>query len=97
MMDRLRAIESRHPSIGDVRGKGLMLAAELVKDKGSRARAPQLRDQLLRECYRRGLLLLGCGKNAIRFTPALVVDREDIDQALSIFETALTACEEGIG
>jgi 4-aminobutyrate aminotransferase len=94
MLDRLLALQSRHPTIGDVRGKGLMLAVELVKDKKTRARASQLRDDLLQACYRRGLLVLGCGKNGIRFTPALIVDRDDIDQALSIFDQALTACEE---
>jgi len=96
MLDGLGALQARHPSIGDVRGMGLMLAAELVKDKQTKERAPELRDLIVRECYLRGLLVLGCGKNTVRISPPLLDDGDQVDEALEIFESALTACEQMI-
>lgn len=93
MLDRLRAMQERHPSIGDVRGKGLMVAVELVKDRQSKERAPDLRDRLVRACYQRGMLILGCGNNNVRFSPPLMIGEDHVDQALDIFEEALSACE----
>ena len=91
MLDALRQLQSSHPTIGDVRGKGLMLAVEWVKDQESKERAPELRDQIIQECYQRGLLVLGCGQNNLRFSPPLTVSRTEVDEALNILETALTA------
>ena len=96
MLGALREMQARHPSMGDVRGKGLMIAVEWVKDKSSRERAPELRTAITRECYLRGLLVLGCGQNSTRFSPALTVTREQIDAALERFESALTACESSV-
>jgi 4-aminobutyrate aminotransferase len=93
MLDALCEMQDRHPNMGDVRGKGLMIAVEWVLDKEGRARAPALRNRVIQECYLRGLLVLGCGPNSLRFSPALNVTREQIDQALAIFESALMACE----
>jgi 4-aminobutyrate aminotransferase len=93
MLEALRTMQARHPSMGDVRGKGLMIAVELVKDKESKERAPELRDRLIQECYLRGLLILGCGRNNVRFSPPLLIDRQQVDEALAIFEVALSACE----
>jgi 4-aminobutyrate aminotransferase len=93
MLGALREMQARHPNMGDVRGKGLMIAVEWVKDKSSRERAPELRAQITRECYLRGLLVLGCGQNSTRFSPALTVTRSQIDAALERFESALMACE----
>jgi 4-aminobutyrate aminotransferase len=95
LLDALRALQSRHASVGDVRGKGLMVAIELVRDKTSRKRAPDLRDRLVRECFRRGILILGCGKNNVRFSPPLTITRDQVDEALQVLESALCACEEG--
>jgi len=93
MIEALRDMQARHPGIGDVRGKGLMIAVEWVIDKESKERAPELRNRILQECYLRGLLLLGCGPNSIRFSPPLLVDRTQVDEALQIFEAAASACE----
>jgi 4-aminobutyrate aminotransferase len=92
MIEALQEMQDRHPNMGDVRGKGLMIAVEWVADRETRERAPELRNQIIQECYRRGLLLLGCGPNSIRFSPPLLVDRAQVDEALQIFETAITAC-----
>jgi 4-aminobutyrate aminotransferase len=93
MLGTLCEMQARHPTMGDVRGKGLMIAVEWVLDKQSRERAPELRAQIVQECYTRGLLVLGCGPNSIRFSPALTVTRDEIDTALERFESAVTACE----
>jgi 4-aminobutyrate aminotransferase len=85
----LQKLQKDHECIGDVRGKGLMAAAELVKDRESKAPAAQLRDDLIAAAFSKGLLLLGCGTSSIRFCPALTVDREQIDVCLTIFEEAL--------
>jgi 4-aminobutyrate aminotransferase len=97
LMESLRSLQSRHPSIGDVRGKGLMVGAELVLDKETKQPAPDLRDKVVDAAYYRGLLLLGCGRSTIRFVPALNVPAHILDEALEIFEEALTAMEQEAG
>jgi 4-aminobutyrate aminotransferase len=97
LLAQLEAMQERHPTIGDTRGKGLMVAVELVKDKQTKERAPELRNQVVVECYRRGMLILGCGKNSIRFSPPLMITTDDVDEALGIFEEALTVCESQMG
>ena len=96
LMEGLRRLQGKHPSIGDVRGKGLMVGVELVKDRQTKEMAPELRDQVIQEAYRRGLLILGCGPCTIRFMPALNVPAALIDEALEIFDEALTAAEETV-
>jgi 4-aminobutyrate aminotransferase len=86
---RLRELQDRHPAIGDVRGKGLMLAVDFVVDRGTREPDPAFRDRVLGRCFRHGLMLLPCGFSAIRFTPALVVEREQIDRAIEILDLSI--------
>jgi 4-aminobutyrate aminotransferase len=88
----LRARLSRHAVVGDVRGLGLMIGVEVVKDRTSRQPAPDLREQILEEAFRRGLLLLGCGKSTIRLAPPLIVDAEDAETAVTILDEAIAAC-----
>jgi 4-aminobutyrate aminotransferase len=94
IMDALAEIQARHPSIGDVRGRGLMVGIELVKDKGTKERAPDLRSALVKRAFELGLLLLPCGTNSTRFIPALNVPRELVDEGLALFETALSEVEK---
>jgi 4-aminobutyrate aminotransferase len=75
--------------IGDVRGKGLMLAIELVKDRETKELDAELRDKIIDRCFKKGLLLLGCGPNSIRFTPPLTVNADEIDTCLNILEESL--------
>jgi 4-aminobutyrate aminotransferase len=96
-LDALEEIGARHPSVGDVRGKGLMIGVEFVKDKSTKARAPDIRDALIHAAFERGLLLLGCGRNTLRITPPLLVTREQTDEALEIIEDALTEAERAAG
>jgi 4-aminobutyrate aminotransferase len=87
----------RHPSIGDVRGKGLMIGVEFVKDKDTKEPAEQVRNQIEDIGFEHGLLLLGCGKSTIRLAPPLCITRSEMDEALEIFEGAITLAEEKQG
>ena len=75
--------------MGDVRGKGLMVAVELVKDRETKEPATDWRSKMIESAFRKGLLILGCGENSIRLSPALSVTSEEVDQCLEIFEAAL--------
>ena len=85
-----KALMDRHPMIGDVRGRGLMIGIELVRDRQTKERAARERDEVVRACFRRGLLVLGAGQNAIRLSPPLVLTKEHADTALRILDEALT-------
>ena len=91
LIDGARALMDKHPLIGDVRGRGLMVGIELVRDRGTKERATAERDALVRECFRRGLLVLGAGRNAIRLSPPLVLTKQEADIALQILDEALGA------
>lgn len=93
LIQGLQALQKSHECMGDVRGKGLMVAVELVLDRETKASAKNWRDALISKAFQKGLLLLGCGENSIRFCPALTVTAEQIDECLSIFDEAV---REGI-
>jgi len=87
----LQKLMAKHECIGDVRGRGLMIGVEFVKDKTSRAPDAELRDRVEMETYERGLILLGCGANSIRWSPPLILTKENVDVALEIFDDAIAA------
>lgn len=89
LLDGLRELQRKHALIGDVRGKGLMLAMELVKDRQTKEPAVDERDRFELECYRRGLLVIACGVSTIRLSPPLVIDEEQCDFALETFDQVL--------
>ncbi len=91
LIARLRELASKHPEIGDVRGLGLMTATEFVKDRRTKEPAAAFRDRVLEEAYRRGLVLLPCGRSSIRYIPPLVVRSEEIDEAIEIVDAAIGA------
>jgi 4-aminobutyrate aminotransferase len=95
MIQRLRDMQKSHECMGDVRGKGLMIGVELVKDRQTKERASEWRNQLVRRAFEKGLLLLGCGENTIRFCPPLIVAEEDVDLCLTLFEEALREVTAG--
>jgi 4-aminobutyrate aminotransferase len=86
---KLRELAHAHAAIGDVRGKGLMLAIDFVTDQASRTPDPAFRDRVVGNCFRHGLMILPCGFSAIRFTPALVVDQEQIDHAVAVLDRSI--------
>jgi 4-aminobutyrate aminotransferase len=91
LMDRLRALMDKHAIIGDVRGKGLMIGVELVRDRVTKERATTERDRLVQEMFARGVLILGAGRNAVRFAPPLVLTKDQADAAVTIFDEALNS------
>jgi 4-aminobutyrate aminotransferase len=93
-MDALEEIKARHPSIGDVRGKGLMIGVEFVKDRETKEPASELTERVVELGYERGLLMLSCGKSVIRIAPPLSMSKSEMDEGLKIFEDALTAAEK---
>ncbi|WKZ38656.1 MAG: acetyl ornithine aminotransferase family protein [Anaerolineales bacterium] len=95
-MEALEEIKARHPSIGDVRGKGLMIGVELVKDRETKEPAKQLIDRLVDLAYERGLLTLSCGQSVIRIAPPLAITKTEMDEGLRLFEDALTAAEKEV-
>ena len=91
LMNGIRALADKHALIGDVRGRGLMIGIELVRDRQTKERATTERDRLVHECFNRGLLVLGAGRNAIRLCPPLVITKEQAQTAVRIFDEALGA------
>ncbi len=89
MIEGLRTMQKSIECIGDVRGRGLMIGVELVKDRFTKERASQWRNEIIQKAFQRGLLLLGAGENVIRFCPALTISSEEVDVGLSIFEEAV--------
>jgi 4-aminobutyrate aminotransferase len=94
-MARLRELQARHEGIGDVRGKGLMIGLELVKDRASRAPAKELCDAVIHRAFQNGLVLLSCGTSTVRFMPPLLVTRGEVDEAIAILEASLVEAVEG--
>jgi 4-aminobutyrate aminotransferase len=95
LLTGLKTLQNRFECIGDVRGKGLMAAIELVKDREKKTPAHTLRSDLVLSAFQKGLLLLGCGANSIRFCPPLTVSADEIDTGLGILEEVLRAAEKG--
>jgi 4-aminobutyrate aminotransferase len=89
LKEGLRRLMDKYECIGDVRGMGMMLGVEFVTDKTSLTPAPELRDRIEIACYQKGLIILGCGTNSIRWSPPLILEKEHVDVALEIFEEAI--------
>jgi len=91
LLGRLRELMGKHPIIGDVRGKGLMIGVELVRDRVTKERATTERDRLVHEMFKRGVLILGAGRNAIRFAPPLVLSKDQADVVVTLFDESLAS------
>lgn len=87
----LNKLKDKYDCIGDVRGYGMMLGVEFVTDKKTLSPKVELRDKIESECYKRGLIILGCGANSIRWSPPLVLAKEHVDVALEIFDASIAA------
>ncbi len=90
LQDGLRELQSRHSLVGDVRGRGLMIGVELVRDRQSKEPAKEESRQIVQACFLKGLLLLTCGENSIRLSPPLVISEEHARTALRILDEAFT-------
>jgi 4-aminobutyrate aminotransferase len=90
MLERLRPWIAKHPTVGDVRGRGLMIGIEIVKDKQSRTPVGPMRDKIVDLAFERGLLMLGCGETTLRLCPPLILNQHEADIALDILEECIT-------
>jgi 4-aminobutyrate aminotransferase len=88
---RLETMQSKYECIGDVRGKGLMVGAEIVENSISKEPSPQKRNAMLVKAFELGLILQGCGPNSVRFAPPLTVNEDEISVGMDIFEEAVKA------
>ena len=91
LLQALRKLMTHCSVIGDVRGLGLMIGIELVKDQMTKEKAGAWRDLAVQRCFEKGLLILGCGENTLRLMPPLIVSRAQADAALEILEEVLSA------
>jgi 4-aminobutyrate aminotransferase len=89
-MRKLRDFAERHAVVGEVRGKGLMIGMELVKDRAGKEPARKLCDALVTRAYHNGLILLACGQSTLRFMPPLMINERDVDEAMTLLERSLT-------
>jgi len=89
MMKRLSTWPARLPLVGDVRGRGLMIGVEIVRNKDAKTADPATRDRIVELAFERGILFLGAGPNSIRISPPLVVTREEADIALDVLEECI--------
>ena len=94
-LERLRDLQAHHPEIGDVRGKGLFLAIELVTSRALKEPAHDFCEAVVRRAFQNGLLLLSCGASTIRFMPPLLVTAAEVDEALAILDASLHEARQG--
>ncbi len=96
ILSALKEMHTRHPTMGDVRGKGLMIGIEFVEDRATRKPAHDLRDKIVDYAFHHGLLLLGAGDSVVRLMPPLMIDPATIEEALAILEESIAAVEKAL-
>jgi 4-aminobutyrate aminotransferase len=94
MLNRMADWPKRHRVVGDVRGRGLMIGVEIVKDKITKEYAPELRDRIVELAFKHGILFLGCGPSTLRIAPPLVVTKEEADVAIDVLEECITIAQK---
>jgi 4-aminobutyrate aminotransferase len=95
MLRRMSDWPKKHRLVGDVRGRGLMVGVELVKDKHSKEHASEERDRVVELAFERGVLFLGCGPSTVRISPSLVVTKDEADVAVDVLEECVSIVEKG--
>jgi 4-aminobutyrate aminotransferase len=93
ILERLADWPKKHAAVGQVRGRGLMIGVEIVADQRTKERAHDLRDDIVERAFRKGLLVLGAGENAIRLSPPLLIDRPLADFAVDTLTACITEAE----
>jgi len=89
MIKRLKEMQEKYPIIGDVRGKGLMIGAEIVKDPKTKEFGEEEAKEIMMKSFRRGLALITCGHSTLRIAPPLIITRDLVDSGLDILEGAV--------
>jgi 4-aminobutyrate aminotransferase len=97
VLDAMEEIMHRHPSIGNVRGKGLMIGVEFVKNQETKEPAKDLNERVVELAFQNGLLMLSCAKSVIRIAPPLSISKSEINEGLQIFTKCITQAEEEAG
>ena len=95
LVQGLRELQKKHQLIGDIRGLGLMIGIELVKDRTTTARAVEARNAVVLGMFRRGILILGAGRNAVRLAPPLILSKDQADSVLSALDQSLAEAAQG--
>jgi 4-aminobutyrate aminotransferase len=96
ILSRLAGWPARHKIVGDVRGRGLMIGVEIVRDQMTKEKAKDLRDHIVDRAFEKGLLILGAGENSFRFCPPLVVEQDQADFAVNTIDSILTELEKSV-
>jgi 4-aminobutyrate aminotransferase len=94
LINKLKDLQKENSLIGDVRGLGLMVGVELVKDPKTKEPASHEAHEIVNQAFKKGLLLLPCGENVIRFSPPLVISSEEADTAVEIFREVISQYEK---
>jgi len=94
IMKRTADWAKRFRTVGDIRGRGLMIGIEFVRDRITKERAPEVRDQIVQLAFQKGLIVLPAGENTLRISPALLVDEEQTDFAFDTLEAIITTVEK---
>ncbi|PYX94638.1 MAG: acetyl ornithine aminotransferase family protein [Acidobacteria bacterium] len=89
MMRRMKSWAEKHPLVGDVRGRGLMIGVEITRDKKAKTPASDLRDKIVESTFERGVLFLGAGESSVRLSPPLIVSKEQADIAMNVLEECI--------
>ena len=95
ILGRMADWREKHKIVGDIRGKGVMIGIEIVRDQKTKEKAPDLRNRLVQMGFQKGLLVLGSGDTTLRLAPPLIVEEEQADFALNVLEGCITELEEG--
>jgi 4-aminobutyrate aminotransferase len=95
MLKRMAQWPSKHKLVGDVRGRGLMIGVEIVKDKKTKEYGAAERDRIIQLAFERGILFLGCGPSTIRIAPPLIVTAEEADVAMDALEESISIVSQG--
>ena len=93
---RMKDWPARHRIVGDVRGKGLMIGVEIVRDQKTKERAGDLREAIVDRAFEKGVLFLGAGENTIRIAPPLVIDEEQAEFAARTLESCISEVEKSV-
>jgi len=91
---RIAGWRERHRIVGDIRGRGLMIGIEIVRDQRTKEKAPDLRDRIVQQAFLKGLLLLGAGENTVRLSPPLLIDEEQADFAVRTLDACISEVEK---
>ncbi len=94
ILEKMVEWREKHPIVGDIRGKGLMIGIELVKNQETREPNPEARGKVIHRAFEQGLLILGCGESTVRLMPPLIVERDQADFALNVLDRCISEAEK---